>query len=112
MEPGERRPGRLSAPEDEPPAQPPDDEADDELEILRISHEIETQQRERVEQVRAGRDDGATRAALEELKRAAEADDVNLVPVIMDAVRAEATVGEISKALQDVWGHYSEPARL
>ena len=89
-----------------------DDVADDELEILRISHEIETQQRERVERVRAGRDDAATRTALDQLRQAASDDDTNLVPVIMDAVRAEATVGEISKALQDVWGDYAEPARL
>jgi methylmalonyl-CoA mutase N-terminal domain/subunit len=34
------------------------------------------------------------------------------VPLIMDAVRAEATVGEVSKALQSVWGTYHETPRL
>jgi methylmalonyl-CoA mutase, N-terminal domain len=87
------------------------DPEDEELEILRISHEVEVAQRQRVEDVRKQRDPHAVEAALEGLRQAAQGED-NLVPVIMDAVRAEATVGEISRALQDVWGTYQEPPRL
>ncbi|MBW3577446.1 MAG: methylmalonyl-CoA mutase [Actinobacteria bacterium] len=83
----------------------------DESEILRISHEVERAQRQRVAEVRTARDHGSVAGALDRLRAAAQADD-NLVPVIMDAVRVDCTVGEISKALQDVWGTYTEPARL
>ncbi|HEX9888916.1 MAG TPA: methylmalonyl-CoA mutase family protein [Nitriliruptorales bacterium] len=80
---------------------------EDELEIMRISHEVEQQQNARLSQTKASRDQAGVAAALEELTRSAASDD-NLVPVIMDAVRADATVGEISKALQAQWGTYTE----
>jgi methylmalonyl-CoA mutase N-terminal domain/subunit len=82
-----------------------------ELEILRISHEVEGEQKARLAQARAARDAAVAATALDELRRAAASDD-NLVPVIMDAVRAECTVGEISGALQDVFGDYSEVPRI
>jgi methylmalonyl-CoA mutase N-terminal domain/subunit len=87
------------------------DDSEDDLEILRISAEVERQQRARLADARAGRDGAAVEDALERLRRAARSDD-NLVPVIMDAVRADATVGEVSAALQDVWGTYTEQPRL
>ncbi|MGH3441736.1 MAG: acyl-CoA mutase large subunit family protein [Nitriliruptorales bacterium] len=82
-----------------------------ELEILRIGSEVERAQTRQLADFRAARDPSAVEAALGDLTRAATTDD-NLVPLIMAAVRAEATVGEISEALQEVWGTYSEPARL
>jgi methylmalonyl-CoA mutase, N-terminal domain len=88
-----------------------EDPDDEELEILRIGQEIETAQRQRVEQVKTDRDPAKVDDALETLKKAAQTDE-NLVPLIMDAVRADATVGEVSTTLQEVWGGYSEPARL
>ena len=87
------------------------DEDDDELEILRISHEVEQRQRERVARVRTDRDEAVLTRSLDRLTAAAATDE-NLVPIIMDAVRAEATVGEISRALQSVWGEYREAPRL
>jgi methylmalonyl-CoA mutase, N-terminal domain len=87
------------------------DDSEDELEILRISAEVGRQQADRIAQVRAGRDAHALETALERLTAAAATDE-NLVPLIMDAVRAEATVGEVSKALQSVWGTYHETPRL
>jgi methylmalonyl-CoA mutase, N-terminal domain len=87
------------------------DDSEDELEILRISAEVGRQQADRVAKVRASRDGHALEAALSRLTAAAATDD-NLVPLIMDAVRAEATVGEVSKALQSVWGTYHETPRL
>jgi methylmalonyl-CoA mutase, N-terminal domain len=88
-----------------------EDPDEDELEILRISADVETGQNARLAAVRAGRDDDALRVALDRLQRAAATDE-NLVPLIMDAVRAEATVGEVSATLQAVWGTYSETPRL
>ncbi len=80
---------------------------DDKLEILRISNEIGTQQSARVSDVRANRDAGAYDKAIAALIEGAKG-DTNLVPLIMDAVRADATVGEVSYALQEVFGTYTE----
>jgi methylmalonyl-CoA mutase, N-terminal domain len=87
------------------------DDGEDDLEILRISAEVGRQQADRVAKVRARRDARALEAAVERLTAAASTDE-NLVPLIMDVVRAEATVGEVSKALQSVWGTYHETPRL
>jgi methylmalonyl-CoA mutase, N-terminal domain len=87
------------------------DDSEDDLEILRIGAEVGRQQAERVARVRAERDDQALTAALERLQAAAATDE-NLVPLIMDAVRADATVGEVSRTLQAVWGTYAETPRL
>jgi methylmalonyl-CoA mutase, N-terminal domain len=83
----------------------------DELELLRISHEVGERQAGRVGEVRRARDGAAHAAAMDRLEAAAGGDD-NLVPLIMDAVRADATVGEITACLQRVWGSYAEVPRL
>jgi methylmalonyl-CoA mutase N-terminal domain/subunit len=46
---------------------------------------------------------------LKELQTAAEQPDVNLMPLLVEAVEAYATVGEISRALRDTWGEYRQP---
>jgi methylmalonyl-CoA mutase, N-terminal domain len=84
---------------------------DDELEILRISDTVATEQRERLDAVRDRRDPDRLQQALDELEAAAST-SVNLVPFIMDAVRADATVGEVSRTLQSVWGTYQETPQL
>jgi methylmalonyl-CoA mutase N-terminal domain/subunit len=81
---------------------------DEELEILRISQEVQRAQSARLAEWRAQRDTPSATQALERLQAAARS-DANLVPVIMDAVRAEATLGEICAALKDVFGTYQEP---
>ena len=48
-------------------------------------------------------------ATLEALGRAAEGED-NLMPYILDAVKAQATLGEVCDILRDVFGEYEEPA--
>jgi methylmalonyl-CoA mutase N-terminal domain/subunit len=83
-----------------------DDEED--LEILRISAEVERAQSARLAEFRGARDGAGTQAALDRLRQACGTDD-NLVPVIMDAVRADATLGEICAAMKDVFGTYTEP---
>ncbi len=81
------------------------------LEILRVSHEVELEQRRVVEQRRAARDQGAVDAALARMVDDAKADR-NTVPAMLDAVRAEATLGEICNAFKPLWGEYREPARF
>jgi methylmalonyl-CoA mutase N-terminal domain/subunit len=73
----------------------------------RIDPEGERRQIERVRKVRAERSAEAWGAAMEELERVARADG-NLMPSILAAVRAYATVGEISDRLRVTWGEHRE----
>ena len=83
----------------------------EDLEILRISGEVEREQVRALAARRAARDDAAVRGALAAMIGAART-DANLVPPMLDAARAEATLGEICGALRDEWGSYTEPARF
>jgi methylmalonyl-CoA mutase N-terminal domain/subunit len=76
-----------------------------------IDADIERVQRERVRSVRATRDATAWRSSLDTIRQAAR-DDTNLVAPIMSAVRARATVGEISDTLRDVFGEHREAATM
>ena len=78
---------------------------------LTIAPEIERQQIARVRAVRAGRSAGEWRAALDAVTTAAR-DGGNLVPAIISAVEARATVGEIADTLREVFGEYRETATL
>ena len=80
------------------------------LEILRISPEVEREQVRVLSGRRGTRDQQAVDAALSALVAAARTDDANLVPPMLDAARAEATLGEICEALRREWGAYTEPA--
>jgi methylmalonyl-CoA mutase, N-terminal domain len=82
-----------------------------ELEILRISGEVETEQVRVLGGRKAGRDEAAVRSALAAMLDAARG-SANLVPPMLDAVRAEATLGEICGTLRDEWGAYTEPPRF
>ena len=76
-----------------------------------IDPDIERMQQERLRSVRAARDTGAWRASLDAVRRAAEG-DANLLPPIIAAVRANATVGEISDTLRDVFGEHREASTV
>jgi methylmalonyl-CoA mutase N-terminal domain/subunit len=75
--------------------------------VHRIDPEGERRQVERVQKVRAERSVEAWTAAMDELERVARADG-NLMPAIVAAVRAYATVGEISDRLRVTWGEHRE----
>ncbi len=81
------------------------------LEILRISAEVEREQRAELARRRAARDQAKVQASLDALAAAARTDE-NLIPRLVDAARAEATEGEIAGALKRVWGSYTEPPRF
>ncbi|GAA0367836.1 methylmalonyl-CoA mutase family protein [Microbispora corallina] len=81
------------------------------LEILRISHEVELEQRRVLAGRRAARDQVAVDTALAALAAAARTGE-NMIPPMLDAVRAEATLGEICDVLRAEWGTYTEPARF
>ncbi len=79
------------------------------IEILRIDPKLEAEQVARVRAVRAQRDQARCTAALNGLRRAAAGSD-NLMPHILEAVKAYATEGEIMNTLIDVFGVYTEKA--
>jgi methylmalonyl-CoA mutase N-terminal domain/subunit len=79
-----------------------------ELDVLRILAEVERAQSRRLADYRSARDATRTQEALDGLREACRT-DANLIPVIMDAVRADATLGEICAAMKDVFGTYREP---
>ncbi|MEV6931998.1 methylmalonyl-CoA mutase family protein [Dactylosporangium sp. NPDC051485] len=81
------------------------------LDILRVSHEVEAEQNKLLATRRAGRDNVAVKECLERMIAAARAGE-NMIPSMLDAARAEATLGEICGALKDEWGIYREPARF
>jgi len=82
--------------EDEPP-----------IEILYIDESAAEKQLAKLERLRTSRDTDAVKRSLDRLRAAARTTD-NLMPPILDAVRAYATVGEMCDALRDVWGEYEE----
>jgi methylmalonyl-CoA mutase N-terminal domain/subunit len=77
------------------------------IDVLQVDPAVERTQVARVRAVRASRDAAAWRAALDAVTRAAR-EDANLVPPIVGAVEARATVGEISDALRAVFGEHEE----
>jgi len=81
------------------------------LEILRVSHEVERDQVRELAARKAARDDTAVRSALAALLAAAR-DGGSMIPPMLTAVRAEATLGEICGVLREEWGTYTEPARF
>lgn len=64
---------------------------------------------DRLQAVRANRDNAEVQRLLGELAEQAKSDDINLLPKTMELVKAKATLGEICRSLRDVWGSYDEP---
>jgi methylmalonyl-CoA mutase N-terminal domain/subunit len=74
---------------------------------LRIDPQIEREQIQRLQALRSKRDTNKTQAAIAELERRAATSE-NLMPAILGAVEASATVGEISDTLRRTFGEYQE----
>ena len=77
------------------------------VEILRVSHEVERDQVRELAVRRTGRDQAAVDAAIAAMLAAARC-GANMIPSMLDAARAESTLGEICGALRDEWGGYFE----
>ncbi len=85
---------------------------EDQLDVLRVDNDdVYRQQIAKLERLRAERDDDAVAAALEALTGAAEKGEGNLLELGVDAARAKATVGEISGALEKVYGRHQAVIR-
>jgi len=70
--------------------------------------EIERRQKERIKKVRAMRNEQHWRRALDELRKAAEKGE-NIMPYVLNSVKAYATLGEVMNTLKEVYGVYVEP---
>ncbi len=81
------------------------------LEILRVSHEVETEQVRALVQRKAERDAESVQAALDAMLEAARSGE-NMIATMLQACRVEATLGEICDVLREEWGEYREPARF
>jgi methylmalonyl-CoA mutase N-terminal domain/subunit len=85
-------------------------ESEEDMALLKIGLEVERGQAGAVRAVRANRDGSAVAAALAELKRACADETHNVMPPLIDAVKALATEGEIVEAMVEVFGRYTERA--
>jgi len=77
------------------------------IQLLYIDDSASVRQLEKLERLRATRDNGRVQRALDVLKEGAKG-AVNTMPLLIEAVRAYATVGEMCDALREVWGEYEE----
>ncbi|RJS78136.1 methylmalonyl-CoA mutase [Candidatus Bathyarchaeota archaeon] len=80
------------------------------IKILRIDPEIEKALIERLNQIKRQRNQAKVKEALSRLRGAAEREDVNLMPFVIDAVKEYATLGEICDTLREVFGEYKPPS--
>ncbi|MGZ8830273.1 MAG: acyl-CoA mutase large subunit family protein [Thermoanaerobaculia bacterium] len=83
---------------------------DEKYDTLYISESVTGEQLELLRQVKASRNTAAVQDALQRVRNVAADPNANTMPVLIEAVKTYATVGEISDALRDVLGTYQEPA--
>ncbi|MGQ9506776.1 MAG: acyl-CoA mutase large subunit family protein [Candidatus Bathycorpusculaceae bacterium] len=80
------------------------------IKILQIDPEIEKKLVERLKQIKQQRNQTKVKEALEKLRLAAEKENVNLMPFIIQAVKEYVTIGEICDVLREVFGEYKPPS--
>jgi methylmalonyl-CoA mutase N-terminal domain/subunit len=87
-----------------------DEEPGAKISVLAIPDGLEERKAEELEALRRDRDNDAVAAALDTLHEAASS-DANLVEAVFDAVKVEATLGEVADRLRDAFGEYQDPTR-
>jgi len=80
-----------------------------ELDLLEIDESVEKKQVERLSRLKRERDNEKVSRVLDEVRQVAKGDE-NIMPVLIEAVKAYATVGEITDVLRDLFGEYREPS--
>jgi len=85
-----------------------DGNEEDQIQLLRITNEDELRQRKRLDSVRSDRNQDAVAAALDKLRTEAEDPEVNLMPTLIEASHAYATVGEMMSTMAGVFGRHVE----
>ena len=84
------------------------EEGEPDIELLKISPEVELEQHRRLESLRESRDNNTCKIRLEELKKACMGTD-NVMPRIIECCRAYCSLGEIVEAMKEIFGVYIEP---
>jgi len=79
--------------------------------LLRVDPSVRVAQINRLKELKSERDNGKVNKSLSDLKQGAQGDD-NLMPFILDAVKAYATLGEICNVLREVFGEYQQVSTL
>lgn len=79
-----------------------------EIPILKIDYTVEEEQHRRLEELRKKRDNSKVKKCLDELKQVCSSKE-NVMPAIIEAARAYATLGEICNAMKEIFGTYREP---
>ncbi|MBD3331990.1 methylmalonyl-CoA mutase [candidate division GN15 bacterium] len=88
-------------------------EQEEQLEILSVDNQtVRTKQLERLKELRAERDDERVKQTLAALTESAESGKGNLLALAVEAAQARASLGEISKALEDVWGRHKAEHKM
>jgi methylmalonyl-CoA mutase N-terminal domain/subunit len=87
------------------------DEEMGEVEFHPFNPEVVAKQKNRIEETKGSRDGKEVQEALDALKGAAQGDD-NVMPHLLRAVKAYATLGEITRVFKDVFGEFKEPVGL
>ena len=76
------------------------------VEILQINHEVETNQCDRLATFKKNRDDDAVKTSLDAIRKAAR-DDANVMPALIEGALANCTLGEMVQAMADIYGRYT-----
>jgi methylmalonyl-CoA mutase N-terminal domain/subunit len=79
--------------------------------LLRVNPAVRISQIEKLKKLKSERNATKVKESLAALKKAAQGDD-NLMPFILDSVKAYATLGEICEVLKEVFGEYGQPSAL
>ena len=85
------------------------EEEETKMKILRVDPEVRERVVSRLKKLREERDNSKVRDALDRLRKVADDGEENLFPYILEAVKAKATLGEISGVLREVWGEWRAP---
>lgn len=75
-------------------------------------HVIGNKQTERLRKLKKGRNNKAAKAAISTLREQAEQKSINLIPAIIEATKAKATLGEIIGTIREVYGHHYDPLEI
>ena len=87
-------------------------EKEDPIDILEVDNErVRQSQLERLEKLKSERDDASVKESLKKITQAAESGEGNLLELAVDAARNRATLGEISDAMEEVFGRYQATIR-
>jgi len=79
------------------------------MELLKVDPRVSARIISRLRDLRKNRDQAKHETALNNLRRVARNPNENIMPAIIEAVKAKATIGEISGVLREIWGEYKEP---